>query len=401
MKKNAPHMRRFSNRPHFWFAVLLIIFFAHVYLYLAVGRRLSTPSEAVWLCIGLAAVMSSAAAPHVGAPRNATGKISLRSVLQRWGAFWNILVLFTAFFMLVLEIAYHLHPSYGDAHRISLWLSLSAAGALCLYGLVEARNVRSTSFVLPTEKLPPGGHLRVVHLTDLHIGPFMNVGQIARAVCATLAAKPDIVLITGDIVDGLVGDEKGELPYYVPFSKKLLEIAESAPRLGVWAVPGNHDYYEGFENSAAFIENSGVTLLRGEKVDLGEVVLLGADDLDHAGQSERDENLTKSESLVASLSPQEREKFVVLLRHRPVVEPSTVGIFDLQLSGHTHGGQLLPLPSSMHRIPGKPKGLLGLGRGSSLYVSNGAGFVGPPMRFFAPAEIAVIDIVAPVSNPFG
>jgi len=103
--------------------------------------------------------------------------------------------------------------------------------------------------------------------------------------------------------------------------------------------------------------------------------------------------MSKSEELMESLTEREREKFVILLRHRPKIEAVTIGLFDLQLSGHTHGGQLFSLPSSRHKIPGRPKGLLALGRGSSLYVSNGAGFVGPPMRFFAPAEIVVFDLI--------
>jgi predicted MPP superfamily phosphohydrolase len=392
MSVSDPHKRRYSNRAHFWFAVLLVLFLAHFYLYLAVGRHLSTTMELAWLCIGTAALASSAAAPHIGTPRNATGKISLRSVLQRWGAFWNILVFLTALIMAGLNAARYFHPSFPASLRVSFWLSVSVALLFCLYGLAEARNVRSSRFVIHTKKLPPGARLRIAHLTDLHVGPFMNVGQTARAVRATIEARPDIVVITGDLVDGFVCDQGEELPYYIPFSKKFREIAESAPRLGVWAVPGNHEYYEGFENSQAFIENSGARLLRSEKTDLGDMVLIGADDLDHEMPPNSRPGLTKSEALVASLSPDERRKFVLLLRHRPLVEQSTIGKFDLQLSGHTHGGQVLPLPSSRHRIPGRPKGLLDLGGGSSIYVCNGAGFVGPPMRFFAPAEIAVIDV---------
>ena len=140
------------------------------------------------------------------------------------------------------------------------------------------------------------------------------------------------------------------------------------------------------------MRRAGIKLLRTRSVDIGRVVLAGADDLDHEAASGT-KGLTRSEELMASLSERELKKFVILLRHRPKVEAVTVGRFDLQLSGHTHGGQIFSLPSSRHKIPGRTKGLLPLGRDSSLYVSNGVGFVGPPMRFFATAEIVVFDLV--------
>lgn len=389
MSGPSPRARRFSGRAHFWAAFAFVMLSAHSYLYVTEAGATGGWFRALWLSAGLLALCASPSAPFIGPPKNGTSRFSLRSVLQRSGAVWNFAVLFTAAYAILLRAASLVH---AIPPRALFPAAFILASLTCLYGLFEARNVRSVFFSLDTEKLRTNERLRVVQISDLHIGPFMNVGHVARVARATLDAAPDLVVITGDTVDGVVGDESGTLPFYRPFAKALGRISEGRPRLGVWAVPGNHEYYESFENSARFIESAGVRLLRCEKADLGPVLLIGADDMDHATPSGEDPSLSRSEALISSLSAHEREKFVLLLRHRPAVEGSALGTFDLQLSGHTHGGQLVPLPSSRHRIPGRPKGLLALQRGSYIYVSNGAGFVGPPMRFFAPAEVVVIDL---------
>jgi predicted MPP superfamily phosphohydrolase len=361
---------------------------AHLVVYLLSLRYVSGVLALAWLSAGAIAMAASAAAPHILVPRNSTGKISLRSVLQRCGAFWNILVMLSAFFMLIARFLSIFIPI---APRTSLALCAGVSLLICAYGVFEASDVRVVRLTLTTKKLPKGERVRVAQLSDLHIGPFMNVGHVARIVRSTLSTRADLIVITGDIVDGVVADDSGTLLFYRPFSKKLRELKESGPALGVWAVPGNHDHYENFRRSVDFIEDSGINMLRTERADLGNIVLLGADDLDHVEKS-ADPAKTKSQALIDSLSAEERGKFVLLLRHRPAVEQSSIGKFDLQLSGHTHGGQIFSLPSSRHRMPGRPKGLLDLGEGSYMCVSNGAGFVGPPMRFFAPAEIVVIDL---------
>ena len=388
LKNVNVHKKRISDRNTFWLFILLLILLAHYYLYRTVGVRLGGLLEAVWLVIGFFAILSSVAVRRLEPPRRARKRMTLQSAIYRFGACWNIFVVLTTLFMLVSR----------PLRLPVLWefaVSCVVALALCTYGVYEARTIRSTKFTLESDKVM-GETLRIVQITDLHISPYMILAHVKRVVDAVLAAKPDIVVITGDLVDGIVGDGEGVAPFYRLFARQLKRLgrgSEWRPALGVWAVPGNHDYYQGFGNSCDFMELAHIALLSGEKRDLGPLMLLGADDLDHLKRSEENPDLSKSEALVASLSDHEARKFVLLLRHRPVVEPNTVGQFDLQLSGHTHGGQFVTIPSSMHRIPGKPKGLLSLGKSSSLYVSNGAGFVGPPMRFLAPAEIVVIDLV--------
>lgn len=400
LKTKNYHTERFSDRSIFWAFVFAVLFLAHYYLFARIGVFWGESwIEVAWLIAGIAAMVSSFTAKRLGVLRPITPHVTLQSLFNRFGSTWNIFVFLTASFLLFIEGIGEIFSPLAPEHAFAV--AALASFALCAYGLIEARTIVTLKLALHSRFLPPGRRrLRIVQLSDLHIGPFMNVPHIARVVQATFNAMPDLVVITGDVVDGDVGDENEILPFYHIFASTMAELQAFSPEFGVWGVPGNHDYYEGFEGSRLFMEKAGIRLLQTEKVDLGDIVIIGADDSDHLNPSGKDPRRTRSEALVASLTPDEKNKFVLLLRHRPVVEPSTIGRFNLQLSGHTHGGQLFTLPSSRHRLAGRTRGLLSLGhdggqKDSWLYVSNGAGFVGPPMRFLSPAEIVVIDILGP------
>lgn len=379
------HEHRASDTGIFWLAILLLIFLAHYYLYKTVGTHLNGMLEGLWLVLGLLAMMSSAAARRLGAPKRKLRHMSLQAAIHRFGACWNTFVVIVTLFTILIRL-------FIEPTGPSFVAACAAALGVCLYGLYEAANVRVAAISMKSAKLPAGEKLKIVQISDLHISPFMTLRHVKRVVDKVVSERPDVVVVTGDLVDGVLSDGERVLPFYRAFARELKRLAppKGAP-LGVWAVPGNHDYYGGWAGTMQFMASAGIDLLASETVDLGPIVLVGADDLDHLRHDAPD-GRSVSEHLVASLTQEDRQKFVVLLRHRPVVEASTVGQFDIQLSGHTHGGQLFALPSSRHRIPGRPRGCRPLSKGSYLYVSNGAGFVGPPMRFLAPAEIVVIRL---------
>jgi hypothetical protein len=161
-----------------------------------------------------------------------------------------------------------------------------------------------------------------------------------------------------------------------------------APR-GKIAVLGNHEYYAGIDRSIAFTRKSGFTLLRDESATIDDAVRIAGVD-DPAGARYGRAGGTSEAALLGN-RPDGR--FTLLLKHRPKLDPATGGNFDLQLSGHTHHGQLFPfrlltrlaypLLGGDHPVPG----------GGILHVSRGTGTWGPPMRFLAPPEITVVDIV--------
>lgn len=147
---------------------------------------------------------------------------------------------------------------------------------------------------------------------------------------------------------------------------------------------GNHEAYAGLKDALAFTERAGFVTLRGRAVTVaGLLDVAGVDDPAVAsGGSERD--------LLASLP---RDRFTLLLKHRPRVDPDAVGLFDLQLSGHTHDGQIFPFTVVVRLAHPTMAGRYPLSQGSELYVSRGSGTWGPPFRVGAPPEVTIVELV--------
>jgi len=189
-------------------------------------------------------------------------------------------------------------------------------------------------------------------------------------------ARPDLIVITGDAAD-------------IPFERSRLlapQLARLKAPLGKFAVTGNHEYYIGLKNSLEFFDAAGFVTLRDEARPAGEhLLVVGVDDA-------RVTRLSGGSPVPEEKALPKRNggRFVLLLKHRPVVSEGSLGQFDLQLSGHIHGGQIFPFSivvSILHRYG---PGLRELEDGSRLYVSRGAGTWGPPMRFLSPPEVTLI-----------
>jgi len=254
------------------------------------------------------------------------------------------------------------------------------AVALSAYAIVEASRIEVVRVRIVTDRLPASvPSLRIAQITDLHLGLIHRNGK-AREVAAIVAREhPDLFVSTGDLVDG-------QLDGVAALAEILRGIP--APR-GKFAVLGNHEYYAGIGRSIAFTRGSGFTLLRDEAVTIDNAVRIAGVD-DPAGARFGRTGGTQEAAL---LGDRPYGRFTVLLKHRPQLDPATGGKFDLQLSGHTHHGQIFPfrlltrlffpLLAGDHPVPG----------GGILHVSRGTGTWGPPMRFLAPPEITVVDIV--------
>lgn len=257
----------------------------------------------------------------------------------------------------------------GEVRSIAL-LALAALG----YGLVEAYQIRVERITLTTPKLA-GGPVTIAQLSDLHLGIMQGDYFLDRIVSQLQELKPDLVVATGDIVDGQ-GDNLVELARH---------FRGYTPPLGAYAVTGNHEYYAGLESSLRFLHDAGFTVLRGEAARAGGIVLAGVDD--HTTAATGQPAHTDARAALAAVG---KDDFILLLKHQPVVDDGTR--FDLQLSGHIHGGQIFPfvyLTQLTYRVH---TGLTELAGGRKLYVSRGAGTWGPPIRLCAPPEIALITI---------
>jgi uncharacterized protein len=253
------------------------------------------------------------------------------------------------------------------------------AVALSVYAIVEASRIEVVRVRIVTDRLPASvPSLRIAQITDLHLGLIHRNGK-AREVAAIVAREhPDIVVSTGDLVDGQLDGvaELAEILRGIP-----------APR-GKFAALGNHEYYAGIDRAIAFTRKSGFTVLRDESVTIDDVVrIVGVDDPAGARFGR-----TGGTSEAALLGDRPGGQFTLLLKHRPQLDPVPGGKFDLQLSGHTHHGQIFPfrlltrlvfpLLAGDHPVPG----------GGILHVSRGTGTWGPPMRFLAPPEVTVVEI---------
>jgi predicted MPP superfamily phosphohydrolase len=172
-------------------------------------------------------------------------------------------------------------------------------------------------------------------------------------------------------------------------------LHEITPSLGKFAVTGNHEFYAGIDQALAFTAAAGFRVLRGEAVPVGDYLTVAGID-DPAGARREGAPLPDEVPLLAKA---QRNRFLLLLKHQPRIRPGAVGLFDLQLSGHVHKGQIFPfnlLTWLSYRIR---CGLTELEGGSRLYTSRGTGTWGPPIRFLAPPEVTVITLTPAAQRP--
>lgn len=267
------------------------------------------------------------------------------------------------------------------AGKLPAIILIGTSLTLCLYGYVESRSVKTERIQIKTQKLPEGtGKFKIVQISDVHIGLLTQKNVLEKISTIILAEAPDILVCTGDFVDGMNGhlDEQSSL-------FKTIE-----PRYGKYAVTGNHEYYTGLNNALAYIRQLGFTVLQGEVRTVGDVInVVGIDD--PAVNRATDEN-----ELLAS---SRNGLFTLLLKHRPLISKESAGLFDLQLSGHTHGGQIYPFNYLVSTQYPFPMGLLKLGQGAWLYTSRGSGTWGPQMRILSPPEVTVIELTGSAKVP--
>jgi predicted MPP superfamily phosphohydrolase len=257
-------------------------------------------------------------------------------------------------------------------------------GAFGLSGMAAYTGLRSVAIKkvpVVLARLPRAlSGYRIVQMTDIHVGPTIGQTFIEELVQKSNALDPDMVVITGDLVDGRVS-ELGK------FCEPLRKLRS---RDGVYFVTGNHEYYSGVDEWIAFLQTVGIRVLRNERVSIrgqGGFDLAGIDDF-RAG----DFGNGHGPDLSKALTGRDPSRSLVLLAHQPkaVVEAAENNV-DLQLSGHTHGGQLFPFN---YLVALEQPFVAGLHRkkDTQVYVSCGTGYWGPPMRLGIPAEITEIEL---------
>lgn len=255
------------------------------------------------------------------------------------------------------------------------WLALAS-----VWGFVEAGRVRVRTVELPLARMPASAPpIRLLQITDFHLGRTMRPRVVDRVLGLVAEADADCIVVTGDLIDGhdervgAVMDRLGAVP----------------ARLGTFAVTGNHEVYPGVEQSVAMLERSGFRVLRQEAVPAGDLLWIAGVD-DPAVRREQTLPGTPLDELYRTAKGVLRVR--VLLKHQPTVNPQIDGAFDLQLSGHIHGGQIFPFGLITWAAYGITTGELHRRGDAMVYVSPGCGTWGPPFRLFARPEITVFVI---------
>ncbi|WP_255441896.1 metallophosphoesterase [Corallococcus sp. Z5C101001] len=268
--------------------------------------------------------------------------------------------------------------------RMSALVAVTVGVVASGWGLREGRRVRVKRVEVPLKKLPPElDELSIVQLSDMHIGPMVGREFVEHVVRTVNALAPDVVAITGDLVDGSVED----------LEQHVAPLANLTSTHGTYFVTGNHEYHADASRWCEHLGQLGVRVLRNEYVELGSgeqvLHLAGIDDYESARF-----DIGHRVDLPRAVAGRDTRRALVLLAHQPkAVHEAVLHEVDLQLSGHTHGGQLWPL-GWLQRL-GQPV-VAGLARFSKtwVYVSSGTGFSGPPMRLGAPAEITQLVLRA-------
>jgi len=247
------------------------------------------------------------------------------------------------------------------------------------YGFYEATQIRIEKITIKTPKIQEkAGTVRIVQISDVHIGLIIGKERMEQIADKIRDIKPDILVTTGDLIDGRFNKLKTSIE----------PLKQINPIYGKFAITGNHEYYAGIDTSIDFMEQAGFEVLRGRGVDVGGIInIVGVDD---AAGVNFTNNFIHERTLLSGL-PQ--DKFTILLKHRPVVDRGAVDFFDLQLSGHTHKGQIFPFRYIVKIFFPFYTGLYKISDKSYLYTSSGTGTWGPPMRFLTPPEITVIELV--------
>ncbi|MDM4721750.1 metallophosphoesterase [Micromonospora sp. WMMA1363] len=268
------------------------------------------------------------------------------------------------------------------ARGAAIFAGLTATG-LTGYGVHTAFGPPRLDRVrIPLARLPRSmDGLRIATVSDIHLGPLRGRAHTERIVAAINRLDADVVAVVGDLVDGSVA-ELGEA---------AAPLRGLRSRYGSYFVTGNHEYYSGVEEWVAEVDRLGLRVLQNQRVEIatrgGVLDLAGVNDAEADGTG-----VAAPPDYAAALGDRDPSRPVVLLAHQPVAafEAAKHGV-DLQLSGHTHGGQMVPF-NYLVRLQQPVVSGLGEIDGTKVYVTNGAGFWGPPVRVGAEPQISLVEL---------
>jgi predicted MPP superfamily phosphohydrolase len=354
--------------------VMLVLGSAHYYVWLRFVHAPHWPAP--WTTIGTIAII-------VLAPSLPLGAILMRRMSREAAkpVLWFTYTWFglAVYLLLAAAVSNLVVAAAPIGARTAALGGIAAAVAVVAYGLVQVRLGPIVKRVrVPLANLPASAAgFTIVQLTDIHIGPSLGREFAVKVVDRVNALEPDLIVLTGDLVDGRVRDLAGDVE----------PLAGLRAKHGVFAVTGNHEYYWNADAWIAHFTSLGMRYLRNAHVAMPGFTLAGVDD-----STSRAMAVGHGEDVAKAIADRDPALPIVLLAHHPstIARAQLAGV-DVQLSGHTHGGQLLPLGWLSRLFEPRVSGLAKLGA-TWLYVSEGTGFWGPPLRVGTSCEITHLTL---------
>lgn len=354
----------------FFLIFLCLYFLIHLYVYkrTADGLALSSMSRAVLI-----------ACMVVFAVANIVSKLISKKVfiypLNYTGAVWFGFITTALTILFAAHIIIKFYPLYQRGITISALVCIIVVTVISLINGARLPVVKE--FDIPVSGLPPQADgFSIVQLSDIHLDNIKSEKWLKQIVDMTNALEPDLIVITGDVVD---------MPLLRGYDKQLRRLKA---KHGVIAVTGNHDYYAGIYLLEELMRKTGIILLKGDAKEIGGAVLVAGIDDDTSNKFAK-----PARSLTEILKGVISDKPVVFLNHQPThyKEAEKLGV-ALQLSGHVHNGQFLPFNIIVRLIKRYPHGLYKRGK-MYMYTTAGTGTWDPPMRFMSKSEIVKFSLV--------
>ncbi|MBQ3634888.1 MAG: metallophosphoesterase [Bacteroidales bacterium] len=310
------------------------------------------------------------------------GCLTAKQVLYILSATWMAMVLYGSVVTLMLDIVRYFAMTHGQGKIYHTPRQMVVAGLATLLilgiGNINAKTPEVVHYEVDSDKLESGESLRIVLVSDLHLGFAIGKRDVEKLVSIINRQKPDVTLIAGDLIDGDIA------PVVEWDLGRDIENIKSP--MGVYAVLGNHEYIGDDQKAEAYLRSiGGLTVLRDEVVDTGRVRIIGRDDVTHRRK------YGEERKALAEMMGNE-EKLSIVIDHQPIAidEVEKAGV-DMMVSGHTHAGQVWPMRMFTSQIFEVDYGQACFGRSVAI-VTSGFGTWGPRVRLGSDAEVVVITV---------